>query len=194
MPRHRGRSRRWPRRTAQLLQSAPWCDDPRLAGTVGSRAWTRAQIELLRAWINEHSMLDVYPPGTSVARINQNGYGGAIGGLPIIDEIATAYKNTGIRATSYDGLESPRLYLLGWLRLRSPGQWRLPATRFPELHHRMQQPHVQYLGCPVPRAIRLLARRIPGIAGVLSLTCRETDAAQPLRRLLGTPTARAYDA
>ncbi|MCW3844666.1 hypothetical protein ONA70_31765, partial [Micromonospora yasonensis] len=51
-----------------------------------------------------------YPAGTSAARVNQNGYGGAIGDLPIIDEIATrlatAYNNTGIRATSYDGLES----------------------------------------------------------------------------------------
>jgi hypothetical protein len=44
--------------TAQLLQSAPWCDDPAFGGTVGSWAWTRAQIELLRAWINEHGMLD----------------------------------------------------------------------------------------------------------------------------------------
>ncbi|MEV6105099.1 Ig domain-containing protein [Streptomyces sp. NPDC051940] len=51
-----------------------------------------------------------YPAGTRVARLIQNGYGGALGGLPIIDEIATrlatAYNTTGIRATSYDGLES----------------------------------------------------------------------------------------
>ncbi|MEU6263602.1 Ig domain-containing protein [Saccharopolyspora shandongensis] len=51
-----------------------------------------------------------HPAGTSAARVNVNGYGGAIGDLPIIDEIATrlatAYNNTGIRATSYDGLES----------------------------------------------------------------------------------------
>ncbi|MBU3863180.1 Ig domain-containing protein [Streptomyces sp. 4503] len=51
-----------------------------------------------------------YPAATSVARLIENGYGGAIGGLPIIDEIATrlatAYNDTGIRATSYDGLES----------------------------------------------------------------------------------------
>ncbi|MFB7416242.1 Ig domain-containing protein [Streptomyces sp. NPDC056121] len=51
-----------------------------------------------------------YPAGTSAARLIQNGYGGAIGGLPIIDEIATrlagAYNDTGVRATSYDGLES----------------------------------------------------------------------------------------
>jgi len=42
------------------------------------------------------------------------------------------------------------LHRLGWLRLRPSGQWRLPAARFPEHHHRMQQPRVQYLGCPVP--------------------------------------------
>lgn len=57
-----------------------------------------------------NSVAQSHPAGTSAARINQNGYGGAIGGLPIIDEIATrlatAYNNTGIRATSYDGLES----------------------------------------------------------------------------------------
>ncbi|OIJ90434.1 Ig domain-containing protein [Streptomyces colonosanans] len=56
------------------------------------------------------SVAQSYPAGTSAARINVNGYGGAIGGLPIIDEIATrlatAYNTTGIRATSYDGLES----------------------------------------------------------------------------------------
>ncbi|MFI6724362.1 Ig domain-containing protein [Streptomyces atratus] len=50
------------------------------------------------------------PAGTRAARLIQNGYGGAIGGLPIIDEIAarlaTAYNDTGVRATSYDGLES----------------------------------------------------------------------------------------
>lgn len=51
-----------------------------------------------------------YPVGTPATRIIQNGYGGAIGGLPIIEEIAarlaTAYNATGITATSYDGLES----------------------------------------------------------------------------------------
>lgn len=51
-----------------------------------------------------------YPAGTAAARLIQNGYGGAIGGLPIIDEIATrlatAYNGTGILATSYDGLEA----------------------------------------------------------------------------------------
>jgi hypothetical protein len=51
-----------------------------------------------------------YPADTSAARLIQNGYGGALGSLPIIDEIAarlaTAYNDTGIRATSYDGLES----------------------------------------------------------------------------------------
>ncbi|MFI6583048.1 Ig domain-containing protein [Embleya sp. NPDC050493] len=51
-----------------------------------------------------------YPAGTRATRLIQNGYGGAMGGLPIIDEIATrlagAYNDTGIRATSYDGLES----------------------------------------------------------------------------------------
>ncbi|MEU5845374.1 Ig domain-containing protein [Saccharopolyspora shandongensis] len=56
------------------------------------------------------SVAQSYPAGTSAARVNVNGYGGAIGDLPIIDEIATrlatAYNNTGIRATSYDGLES----------------------------------------------------------------------------------------
>ncbi|MBL1118401.1 putative Ig domain-containing protein [Streptomyces sp. 110] len=50
------------------------------------------------------------PAGTTVARLIQNGYGGALGSLPITDEIATrlatAYNDTGIRATSYDGLES----------------------------------------------------------------------------------------
>ncbi|WP_245599149.1 Ig domain-containing protein [Embleya scabrispora] len=50
------------------------------------------------------------PAGTRVSRLIQNGYGGAMGGLPIIDEVATrlatAYNDTGIRATSYDGLES----------------------------------------------------------------------------------------
>ncbi|MCX4553427.1 MULTISPECIES: Ig domain-containing protein [unclassified Streptomyces] len=50
------------------------------------------------------------PAGTRGARLIQNGYGGAIGGLPIIDEmatrLATAYNDTGVRATSYDGLES----------------------------------------------------------------------------------------
>ncbi|MCW3816021.1 polysaccharide lyase family protein [Micromonospora sp. DR5-3] len=51
-----------------------------------------------------------YPTGTSAALVNVNGYGGAIGDLPIIDEIATrlatAYNSSGVRATSYDGLES----------------------------------------------------------------------------------------
>ncbi|AUH44398.1 Ig domain-containing protein [Streptomyces sp. CMB-StM0423] len=51
-----------------------------------------------------------YPAGTDAARLIQNGYGGAIGGLPIIDEIATrlatAYNGTGVLATSYDGLEA----------------------------------------------------------------------------------------
>lgn len=51
-----------------------------------------------------------YPTGTRATRIIQNGYGGAIGGLPIIEEIAarlaSAYNSTGITATSYDGLES----------------------------------------------------------------------------------------
>lgn len=50
------------------------------------------------------------PAGTRVSRLIQDGYGGALGGLPIIDEIATrlatAYNDTGIGATSYDGLES----------------------------------------------------------------------------------------
>ncbi|HZX07196.1 hypothetical protein [Kribbella sp.] len=44
--------------TAQLLEHAPWCDDPAFAGTVGSWSWTRAQIELLRAYLNEQGMLD----------------------------------------------------------------------------------------------------------------------------------------
>ncbi|WP_328379154.1 Ig domain-containing protein [Streptomyces sp. NBC_00440] len=51
-----------------------------------------------------------YPAGTRAARLIQNGYGGALGSLPIIDEIATrlatAYNDTGVHATSYDGLES----------------------------------------------------------------------------------------
>ncbi|MBO0916525.1 Ig domain-containing protein [Streptomyces laculatispora] len=51
-----------------------------------------------------------HPAGSAVTRLLQNGYGGAIGGLPIIDEVATrlatAYNTTGIEATSYDGLES----------------------------------------------------------------------------------------
>ncbi|MFI1092610.1 NEW3 domain-containing protein [Streptomyces sp. NPDC020917] len=51
-----------------------------------------------------------YPAGTPATRINEDEYGGATGSLPIIDEIATrlatAYNTTGIRDTSYDGLES----------------------------------------------------------------------------------------
>ncbi|GAA1299557.1 hypothetical protein GCM10009647_014280 [Streptomyces sanglieri] len=50
-----------------------------------------------------------YPAGTTVARLIQNGYGGALAGLPITDEIATrlatAYNTSGVHATSYDGLE-----------------------------------------------------------------------------------------
>ncbi|MEV0808995.1 hypothetical protein, partial [Micromonospora sp. NPDC050200] len=50
-----------------------------------------------------------YAIGTSATRIAQNQYGGARGDLPIIDEIATrlatVYNTTGIRNTSYDGLE-----------------------------------------------------------------------------------------
>ncbi|OIJ90431.1 Ig domain-containing protein [Streptomyces colonosanans] len=56
------------------------------------------------------SSAQLYPASTGVDRIIENSYGGAIGDLPIIDEIATrlaaAYNNTGIQATSYDGLES----------------------------------------------------------------------------------------
>ncbi|MFE2735843.1 Ig domain-containing protein [Streptomyces sp. NPDC059349] len=50
-----------------------------------------------------------YPAGTTVARLIQNGYGGALASLPITDEIATrlatAYNTSGVHATSYDGLE-----------------------------------------------------------------------------------------
>ncbi|KVS65494.1 hypothetical protein WK41_26685 [Burkholderia cepacia] len=48
--------------------------------------------------------------GTSVARVIVNSYGGAIGGLGIIDEIATRLgalrNNVGIRSHSFDGVES----------------------------------------------------------------------------------------
>ncbi|MCW3845069.1 hypothetical protein ONA70_33885, partial [Micromonospora yasonensis] len=51
-----------------------------------------------------------YPVGTPATRIVMNGYGGAIGGLPIIDEIATRLatmvNTTGVRLMSYDGIES----------------------------------------------------------------------------------------
>ncbi|MEV6583392.1 putative Ig domain-containing protein [Streptomyces sp. NPDC051582] len=47
---------------------------------------------------------------TTVSRLIQNSYGGAIGGLGIIDEIATRFatiaNTTGVRAHSFDGLES----------------------------------------------------------------------------------------
>lgn len=48
--------------------------------------------------------------GATVTRIPQNVYGGGIGGLPIIDNIATRFADiwntTGITGMSYDGLES----------------------------------------------------------------------------------------
>ncbi|MFF3494813.1 Ig domain-containing protein [Streptomyces sp. NPDC002795] len=48
--------------------------------------------------------------GDSAARVIANGYGGAIGGIGIIDEIsgrlADAWNNTSMRANSYDGVES----------------------------------------------------------------------------------------
>ncbi|MCW3839580.1 NEW3 domain-containing protein [Micromonospora yasonensis] len=54
--------------------------------------------------------------GDQTARVIINQYGGAIGGLPIIDEIAdrlaTAWNATGILSNSYDGLESASLS--GW--------------------------------------------------------------------------------
>ncbi|MBL1119696.1 putative Ig domain-containing protein [Streptomyces sp. 110] len=78
-------------------------------GTVTKVSNTESQVSGLKRaqW---SSAAQSYPVGTSVARLIQNGYGGAMGGLPIIDEIATrlatAYNSTGIHATSYDGLES----------------------------------------------------------------------------------------
>ncbi|MER6949133.1 Ig domain-containing protein [Nonomuraea sp. NPDC000554] len=57
-----------------------------------------------------------YPAGTGATRVIMNGYGGAIGGLPIIDEIAirlaAMVNTTGIRTISYDGSES--LSYTGW--------------------------------------------------------------------------------
>ncbi|WP_331772833.1 Ig domain-containing protein (plasmid) [Embleya sp. NBC_00888] len=78
-------------------------------GTVTKVGGTEWQVsDLARAqW---GSTAQSSPAGTRATRLIQNGYGGAMGGLPIIDEIATrlagAYNDTGIRATSYDGLES----------------------------------------------------------------------------------------
>lgn len=58
-----------------------------------------------------------YPVGTGATRVVMNAYGGAIGGLPIIDEIATrlatVVNTTGVRLISYDGLESASYS--GWL-------------------------------------------------------------------------------
>ncbi|MFF7989029.1 ricin-type beta-trefoil lectin domain protein [Kitasatospora xanthocidica] len=51
-----------------------------------------------------------HPSGTAVTRLPANGYGGALGGLPIIDDIATRFATiwdtTGITGMSFDGLES----------------------------------------------------------------------------------------
>lgn len=73
---------------------------------VGGREWKVSNLGRAQ-W---GSAARSYPVGTRATRLIQNGYGGAMGGLPIIDEIATrlatAYNDTGIRATSYDGLES----------------------------------------------------------------------------------------
>ncbi|NEA76712.1 Ig domain-containing protein [Streptomyces sp. SID13588] len=52
----------------------------------------------------------VHATGGTVARVPQNGYGGALGGLNILDAIATrlstAWNTTGITTMSFDGLES----------------------------------------------------------------------------------------
>ena len=51
-----------------------------------------------------------YATGTTVARLVGNQYGGVVGGLPIIDEIATRlstiWNTTGIKAMSFDGMET----------------------------------------------------------------------------------------
>lgn len=56
------------------------------------------------------SVAAAHTGGTKVARGIANSYGGAIGGLAIIDEIAarlaTAWNDTGVMANSYDGVES----------------------------------------------------------------------------------------
>ncbi|WP_439681150.1 Ig domain-containing protein [Embleya sp. MST-111070] len=78
-------------------------------GTVTKVGGTEWQVSNL-ARAQWGSTAQSWPAGTRATRLIQNGYGGAMGGLPIIDEIATrlatAYNDTGIRATSYDGLES----------------------------------------------------------------------------------------
>ncbi|MFI6597588.1 Ig domain-containing protein [Nonomuraea sp. NPDC050536] len=74
--------------------------------TAGGQEWQVTGVQRAQ-W---GSSAQDHPTGTRATRIIQNGYGGAIGGLPIIDEIATrlatAYNATGITSTSYDGLES----------------------------------------------------------------------------------------
>lgn len=41
-----------------LAESAPWTAAPAFAGAVASWAWGEAQAALLRAWLDEHALLD----------------------------------------------------------------------------------------------------------------------------------------
>jgi hypothetical protein len=44
--------------TAGLLEAAPWTGSPAFAPTVKAWAYSEAQAELLRAWIDEHGLVD----------------------------------------------------------------------------------------------------------------------------------------
>ncbi|WP_063763146.1 Ig domain-containing protein [Streptomyces sp. NRRL WC-3742] len=60
-----------------------------------------------KAW---DSASDAHQAGTPTARIPENEYGGALGGINIVNAVAgrfaTVWNTTGIAATSFDGLES----------------------------------------------------------------------------------------
>src|SRR4051794_6535734 len=43
---------------AELLAVAPWCGQGAFAATVAAWSWSEAQAALLRAYIDEHGMLD----------------------------------------------------------------------------------------------------------------------------------------
>ncbi len=44
--------------TDEITSAAPWCASPAFRGAVGSWAWSEAQATLLRAYVEEHGMID----------------------------------------------------------------------------------------------------------------------------------------
>jgi len=44
--------------SASLVEVAPWCASPAFAPTIASWSWAEGQAALLRAWTDEHGLLD----------------------------------------------------------------------------------------------------------------------------------------